>query len=531
MPDKSESALNTTKKHPSTRSLTGADMVSYFDRAVERFLPVRGLKRKQARMMLSAYKAADTSRLRNDWSVLGAQRDATPHSWELSVIRDRSRDAIRNDPVASGATDTLKLNIVGSGLKPQARIRADRLGVSEDRATELNRQAEAIWKQWTPLADSANRLDFDEIQFMAIGKIIEDGESLLIPTWANEKWRPLGRCIEMIESDRLESPTKEKGVEHGIKVGSRGQPKTYYIRKANTLHEHTPINARDSEGRPKILHIFPSKRPEQMRGVPFFAPVLSYFYDIAGFLESTLMTARVAACLGVFITQENPMGGAIMTGGDTEATTNKRIQGVEPAMVNYLNVNEKINVVEPNQPGETFSAFMETMLRITGSAIGLPYELLVKDFSKTNYSSARAALLEGRRMFTQWRGWLSKKLCQPMWELVLEEAFLRGMFTAPDFYENKTELCRAVWIGGAWGWVDPVKEVEASMKAIEYNLSTHAKEAAAQGEDWEEILEQRKREKATKKKLGLEEPEPPQGVTAPQKSNARWEAMVMAETD
>jgi lambda family phage portal protein len=128
--------------------------------------------------------------------------------------------------------------------------------------------------------------------------------------------------------------------------------------------------------------------------------------------------------------------------------------------------------------------------------IGMPYELIVKDFSKTNYSSARASLLEGRRVFKNWRNWFAAKFCQPIWDMVIEEAYLRGEFDAPDFYKYRTEYTRANWIGGGWGWVDPVKEVEASRKAIDYGLSTLAKEVAAQGDDWEETLDQLERERA-----------------------------------
>ena len=61
----------------------------------------------------------------------------------------------------------------------------------------------------------------------------------------------------------------------------------------------------------------------------------------------------------------------------------------------------------------------------------------------------------------------------------------------------------ARWIGGGWGWVDPVKEVEASKLAIDYGLSTYAEEAAGQGRDWEETFEQAAREKAKADELGL----------------------------
>ena len=138
-----------------------------------------------------------------------------------------------------------------------------------------------------------------------------------------------------------------------------------------------------------------------------------------------------------------------------------------------------------------------------GTAIGLPYELLLKDFSKTNYSSARAALLEAWRHFLGWRNWFAPKFCQPCFDLVLEEAYLRGMFDAPDFYEHKDEYCRVRWIGPARGWVDPVKEVEASRKAIDYGLSTLAEEVAGQGRDWEEVMEQIKREEDKTKELGV----------------------------
>jgi capsid protein len=85
----------------------------------------------------------------------------------------------------------------------------------------------------------------------------------------------------------------------------------------------------------------------------------------------------------------------------------------------------------------------------------------------------------------------------------MEEAYLRGLFDVPRFYELKSEYCRCQWIGGGWGWVDPTKEVEASKMAIDYGLSTMAEEVAGQGRDWEEVLEQRAREQEKIAELGV----------------------------
>lgn len=486
-------------------------MTNFIDRVIGYINPERGLRRQAARqMMASGFKAADTSRLRHNWLLPGQGSEADASQWDLSVLRERSRDANRNDPVASGATETLKINIVGRGLQPQSQIRADVLGISADRADALRRQAESAFRKWKPLADAANRLDFDDIQFQSFAKVIEDGESIVIPTWASEGWRPFGRCLEVIESDRLANPgLMNKSAKNGIVFGPRGEPLKYFIRKPGKVPgvigtEFAEIAARDSMGRPKLMHLFPQKRPGQTRGIPWFSPVLTYFKDLADYLEAEVVAARVAACLAVFVTKDNAMGSAINMGQGTEAGTGARVQGIEPGMVSYLGMGESVEVVDPKRPGDAFPSFVESVLRIIGMGLGLPYELIAKDFSKTNYSSARASLLEGRRMFENWRFWWARHFCQPIWDLVLEEAFLRGEFDAPDFYRYRHEYTRARWLGGGWGWVDPVKEVEAARKRVDYGFSTLADEVATMsGQDWEEVADQRRREIPVEQENGV----------------------------
>ena len=143
------------------------------------------------------------------------------------------------------------------------------------------------------------------------------------------------------------------------------------------------------------------------------------------------------------------------------------------------------------------------MLRHIGTGLNIPYELLLKDFSKTNYSSARSALLEAWRYFNGRRQWLSTYWATPVYELWLEEAVNKGLVDAPDFYENRYAYTRCKWIGPGRGWVDPVKEAQACQIRMDIGLSTLEAECAGQGLDWEEVLEQRAREKAKLAELGL----------------------------
>ncbi len=127
----------------------------------------------------------------------------------------------------------------------------------------------------------------------------------------------------------------------------------------------------------------------------------------------------------------------------------------------------------------------------------------MKDFSKTNYSSARAALLEAWRYFNARRQWMATYWARPVYELWLEEAINRGIVDAPDFYERRAAWTRCKWIGPGRGWVDPVKEAKAAHLRMQIGLSTLEDECASQGLDWEEVLEQLAREKAKIMELGL----------------------------
>ena len=79
----------------------------------------------------------------------------------------------------------------------------------------------------------------------------------------------------------------------------------------------------------------------------------------------------------------------------------------------------------------------------------------------------------------------------------------KGLVDAPDFYENRYAYTRCKWIGPGRGWVDPVKEAQACQIRMDIGLSTLEAECAGQGLDWEEVLEQRAREKAKLTELGL----------------------------
>jgi lambda family phage portal protein len=176
---------------------------------------------------------------------------------------------------------------------------------------------------------------------------------------------------------------------------------------------------------------------------------------------------------------------------------------LEGASVIPLHPGDKLSAFTPSRPNDAFAPFVEAVLRYIGTGLNLPYELLMKDFSKTNYSSARAALLEAWRYFTGRREWLATYWASPVYELWLEEAVARGEVEAPGYYDRPGAYAACRWIGPGRGWIDPMKEAQASGERIRNYVSTYEREAAEQGLDWEEVAEQLAREQAFMQKLGL----------------------------
>src|SRR3989338_12006 len=405
------------------------------DNVISFFSPKAGFKRRMYREAINvsqkfgAYKGASRDRLRSSWIPGGgsADQDLLP---ELSDIRERSRDLNRNDAHASGITSTMTINVIGTGIRPQSRVDKEDLGITESLANDFQKKAERAWKRWMPYADAGERMDFYEIQQLVDRQILENGEAIIVPLRLKDEDRPYPLALQLIESDRLNTPTdkrSDRSIRSGVKIGEKGEPISYFIQKTHPgdisyrtreeARQYIEIPAKDKKGRRNIFHLYYVSRSGQTRGIPFFAPVLTYFKDLAEYAEAELVAARIAACFSLFITSESSMDVAVNTAYEKNAS-GRLVESLEPGMIKHLIPGESITSFNPQRPSATFEPFVDRILKAISAALGLPYELVAKDFSKTNYSSARAALLEARRYFKVRQEWLAQKLCQPVWEML-----------------------------------------------------------------------------------------------------------------
>jgi len=462
-----------------------------------------------------------------NWFVHKLNRLSESREREVSV--DRADALFNNDPHAASVIDSMATNIVGTGLAPQAAIPWKMLGWDEATARAIRDQQELAFSLWARhCADARGRMQFWMMQMVTIYCLLNHGEYFRQPIMIDDDNRLFSLALQSIHPLRVRSPETKKNdkqTRDGIRMNLLGAPESYWVANpdgSNTfsnsfasldISKYSQVPARIAH-RPGMLHGFVQKTDEQIRGVSVLAPAMPFFRNLSDYLDYELIGAMAAASFSVFISTENKyesLPPASAFGGGSGDSSNDqdpiRYSEFAPGTVSYGNENEKPHILKSDRPSDTFAPFVERLLRAVGASVGMPYEVIAKDFSKTNYSSARAALLEAGRVFANYQQHLVDGFCQPVWDMVQEEAYLRGLVSYPkgtDFYALRYMLTMCRWVPPRRGHVDPKKEMEAFILAKDNNILTLARIIAEQGGDWEETLKQRGVERRMEKDEGIE---------------------------
>jgi lambda family phage portal protein len=482
--------------------------------------PSWGLRRLKGRAMAAVaggYLAGRVDRRSmSKWktSTGSADADILP---DLPTMRERSRDLVRNAPIAAGAVSGVVNSVVGTGLALQSNLDKDVLGLTEEAAAEAQKQIEREFRLWadTPDCDLARTLDFYGLQELAFRSTLESGDCFALLPMVQTMGSIYTLKVQLLEGDRVSQPKGEKETPTfagGVKLDPSGAPASYYIRTSHpgdlgsTKEEWKPYEAFGKKtGRRNVLHLYRKLRPGQTRGVPYLAPVVEALKQLDRYTEAEIMAAVVSGMFSVFIKSESGITLQDMTTGAPPAAGQIE-QNLKSGAIIDLAPGESIEVANPGRPNANFDPFIQSILVQVAMALEIPFEVLLKRFN-SSFSASKAALLEAWRFFNGRRAWLVTSFCQPVFEAWMDEAVARGRVIAPGYFQDpaiRRAYLGTKWIGDSPGQIDPTKEVEAARQRIELGLSTHAEECAAlTGGDWETKHFQLAREVRMRKEAGL----------------------------
>jgi len=513
--------------------------VNALDRAIAYVSPRLGVSRARDRLRIGAASGYDAAKreiaaMRNlSAKAQTGDADTLPN---LDLMRARSRALIMNAPLAGGAINTVVTNVVGVGLRmsPQAdgRTLAALAGITPEQVKAFEEAAEREWRLFVRAehCDAAGQMGFAAIQELAFRSTLGSGDCFAAVVQA-PRGRPFDFALQLIEADRVSNPQfKADGnmLGGGVEYDAGGRPVAYHVaemdRNTSVKRNWRRMPATAPDGSPRMLHLIHRDRIGQSRGVPYLAPVMAALADLDRYTQAEITAAVLnasIAILGESPTGDSPLKAeAAAAGGAASSSPGFRRAEIdfEPGMVlEGFMPGETIKSFDATRPNAGFDPFVQAVLRQVGASLGLPFEILVLHFT-ASYSAARAALLQAWAFFRMRRAWLAGGLCQPVYELVVQNAVMRGRIAAPGFLADPT--MRAAWCGARWtgpspGQIDPLKEVKAAEMRLALRLSTRSRETAElTGDDWEQVVTEFGEELALMKILGVPEvdPAPPLAV-------------------
>jgi len=453
------------------------------------------------------YNGAKVDRLTADWiNVLSASQSKDKEiKNELSILRARARDLCNNNDYAKKYIRLVQANVIGpTGVKLQVKSKEydeKKKKWIEDKLA--NAKIERAWADWCRAENCTvnGKLTFRQVCELIITHAARDGE-MFTKYVKGKSVNKYGFALQLIEPDHVDERkniyNENEITVMGVKLDKQRRPLGYYIKKDSPNRSN---GSYETEFVPadKMLHLYDPERADQTRGVTWMAQSIIRLKMLDGYEEASLVNARASAAQAGFF-ETDPETNLEYEGDEVDANGDMYMH-LEAGVWQQLPPGVKAHSVNPEYPHPQHEMFVSRTLMGIASGLNVSYSSLSGDYSKANYSSERAAKLDERDQWKRIQGWFIDSFLNPVFSQWLSTALLSDQLTLPNDKYDKFNA--PVWFARRWDWVDPQKDIEAKGKELELLLTTRTKIAAEKGEDFEELLEERKEEQEKIKELEL----------------------------
>ncbi|QDU61242.1 Phage portal protein, lambda family [Planctomycetes bacterium Pan216] len=430
----------------------------------------------------AGYVGGQLTRTNADFRPRNRSADAHVKS-DDKLLKARSRWLGRNNPMCIGVKNTLVNNVIGTGIKTKAQVR----DASGELLKDFNTQADDLYARWMGEADTRGRQHWYQMSRTNLHETIEAGNGFLVERQINDPGRLIPLAFELRESDQLdETRDRPAGdgvneIRRGIEFDGRGRAVAYYFW---TEHPGGVYTGRyESERIPawQVIHLYRGERPSQTQGVSWFAPLVRNLWHLYDYMEYEIAAAKVASYF-VYMHKRDDWGeGAddyfVDENGDAgplDVDGNEMLP-LGPGIGLTGGPNDSIEVIQSNRPNSQATAWITLLMQMMGNGVGLSLQRFTGDYSKTNFSSARAGDLQDRKGFVPMQHWHTWYVDLEVRRRVTQQLIGSGLLPVPNggiarFNRNPFRWLQAVARPPGWGYVDPEKQIRAAKEAIAAGL-------------------------------------------------------------
>jgi len=341
-------------------------------------------------------------------------------AWARPSLIGISRQLYRDSAIYRGIVDRIA-EAVGCGWSLQSRDPG-----ADDR--------EAALRGWASACGSAGE-SLDDIARTLAREWVLTGEAIAA-------WTTLG--AQVVESEMIDEVERDAG------GGVTAVTVAGYARGET---RRVPADA--------LAWVIDTDQPSARRGIPLLQaafPVIQHVQDV---LDSEARAWRLQSKIVATVLSSDP--GSPM--GDVDSDDIEVLED-DVSMVWQARPGDSLNIVDRAIPGRSMPDGLRMYLRVIGQAIGLPLEVVLLDWTQSNFSQSRAALAAANAWFGRRRARFARML-----ERIVGWAF-------PGRWEA---------IAPALPWADPQAEAEVAAQRLDRGLSAYSDEIRRLGGDPDEV--------------------------------------------
>jgi lambda family phage portal protein len=461
---------------------------------------ISGLFARRRKLETRRYAGAEQSDLLMDWILSGVGPNQELRG-DQRLLRMRARDLAKNEAVARQFLRLSKANVIGpTGFKLQSQVRFANGNLNQS----VNDKIEKQWYRWCKQPTVSGIGTFIDLQQLLLRTVATDGEMLvMIHEGFDNRHAFALQAIDtaLIDTDfnRLASGT-ENAVTLGIEHDAYGRPLAYWLKQyfngQSYLSEVGYVqNGRRRIDAKRLLHLFIPEQVDQARGASWLNAAVKPLRHLDGYVEAELVAARAgAARLGVV--RPNDLF-------DPGQKTDNMRTSFRAGSLQMLPPGYELDSWSPDHPNEAFPDFTKGVMRQTACALGVSYNALANDLEGVNYSSMRSGLLIERDEWRCLQQWWIASLLQPIYERWLNAALFVGAITGVAGQMPDEDMYEAKWQPRGWAWVDPLKDINAAILAVDNGFTSREAVIGETGGDFEEVVEQLAQENALIDQYGI----------------------------
>jgi lambda family phage portal protein len=455
-------------------------------------------QRSRTAMRTQGFAGAAVTRLTASLSQMSESINADLDG-SLVILRSRARSLCANYEFGRRFLSLVASNVIGP-CGPTLQVRATRTDGKLDKSA--NDAIETHWALWCKKADVTGRMSLARLLQVIIKSVARDGEALV--RVIRNRDMPYGIGLQLLEADRLDESINTRlqngnVVRMGVELNSLSRPVALYVMTAHPGDRWAPggkkverVDVRD------LYHIYLPERAEQVRGYTWLHAVLIRAANTSGYEEAAIVAARVGASkMGVFTMDPDKAPGgdlSALADGKDAATGNLQMTA-EPGEFFQLPAGYDLKSWDPEYPHANFESFMLQCMRGMASGLDVATHNLSGNMRDVNYSSARIAELAEREIWMMLQDWLIGAFLKPLFDDWLASALIRKEVTFPsgsalpaDKFTKFSSVAR--FQGRRWTWVDPKNDVQTAREQIAEGLNSRTRIAAAQGMEFEDIVDE-----------------------------------------